>query len=294
MNRPIQAYLRLTRPPNLLTAISDIWAGAALSGFLVSGEHVVIPLALLSLSSVFLYAGGVVMNDVFDAALDAVERPERPIPAGVVSRASAARWGGALLVVGVLVAALQSMTAGILAFLIALACLCYDSKTKPHVFWGPVNMGVCRGLNLLLGMCAVSSFPFAYGWVAITPVIYIAAITLISRGEVHGANHRSTTTAMACYVLVTAIIAWTAYRQAQLMIAAVFLLLFVGFVFPSLVRAMRKPSGPQIGRAVKAGVLGLILMNASWVAASAGWQWAAATALLLPASILVAKRYAVT
>ena len=33
-----------------------------------------------------LYAAGMVLNDAFDAELDARERPERPIPSGRISR----------------------------------------------------------------------------------------------------------------------------------------------------------------------------------------------------------------
>jgi hypothetical protein len=40
-----------------------------------------------------LYAGGVVLNDFFDRRLDAIERPERPIPSRRVSAASAAALG---------------------------------------------------------------------------------------------------------------------------------------------------------------------------------------------------------
>ena len=71
--------LRLTRPANIVTAIADILAGVAISGFLRDG-HDYTPVLWLVLSTVGLYGGGVVFNDVFDAKLDAVERPERPIP----------------------------------------------------------------------------------------------------------------------------------------------------------------------------------------------------------------------
>ena len=56
--------------------------GAAISG---AGEPNWFVLPWLLLSSAGLYLGGMVLNDVFDARLDAVERPERPIPSGRVS-----------------------------------------------------------------------------------------------------------------------------------------------------------------------------------------------------------------
>src|SRR5690606_12344221 len=82
--------LILMRPPNLPTAAADIISGAAIAGFFVTSwslipQETIIGLLLLILGSVCLYAGGVVLNDVFDFKIDKVERPERPIPSGVVT-----------------------------------------------------------------------------------------------------------------------------------------------------------------------------------------------------------------
>ena len=82
----LKAYLQLCRPANLPTAAADVLAGTAISGlFAVEGafqmaDIEVLPFLLLVMASVFLYAGGVVLNDVFDIEIDRVERPERPIP----------------------------------------------------------------------------------------------------------------------------------------------------------------------------------------------------------------------
>lgn len=294
MDGKLQAYLRLTRPPNLLTAVSDIWAGAALSGYFLATGYAAAPLILLSLSSVFLYAGGVVMNDVYDAELDAAERPERPIPSGAVSKRSAAFLGLALLSLGIISAAFNGPAGGILALLVAIASLLYDSKTKPLAFWGPLNMGICRGLNLLLGMSVLSLPHFPAAWAAVIPVVYIAAVTLVSRGEVHGGKRAPIAAACMLYIFVILTVAAVAWRTGHFTTAGIFLALFAVFVFPPLLRALKTLAGKQVGKAVKAGVLGLILMNASWVAAGAGWQWALATALLLPLSMWIARQFAVT
>ena len=42
-----------------------------------------------------------VLNDVFDLEIDRKERPERPLPSGLVSRSAAARFGFALLAGGI-------------------------------------------------------------------------------------------------------------------------------------------------------------------------------------------------
>jgi len=86
MNLVLRGYLRLARPANLPTAAADIFAGAAIAGIISYSEPIsmsYMPLVYLVFSTIFLYAGGVALNDVFDYELDAVERPERPIPSGL-------------------------------------------------------------------------------------------------------------------------------------------------------------------------------------------------------------------
>ena len=62
-------------------------------------------------------------NDVFDASLDAVERPERPIPSGRASLTGAVCLGLALLLGGTAAAVQVSAVSGGLAIAIALSAL---------------------------------------------------------------------------------------------------------------------------------------------------------------------------
>lgn len=288
------ALLRLTRPANLITAVADVLAGMAITGYLTSPDATFSPVLWLCLSTIGLYGGGVVMNDVFDAELDAVERPERPIPSGKVSKTSAAAWGIFLLLIGIGAAFMLNTTAGVLAIAIAVAAVVYDRFGKHHSFFGPLNMGLCRGLNLLLGVSVLPDQLQAWAWAGLVPVVYIAAITMISQGEVHGGNTRALRFAGLLYGLVIASIAAIAQRQQQLGTAFPFLLVFSYFVFPPLWRAVREPVGRNIGMAVKAGVLSMIVMDAAWVAAFASFPLALLVVCLLPLSRLLAKAFAVT
>ena len=51
-----------------------------LAGYAIAGLGQPERLAWLLVATATLYAGGIVFNDYFDRTLDAVERPERPIP----------------------------------------------------------------------------------------------------------------------------------------------------------------------------------------------------------------------
>jgi 4-hydroxybenzoate polyprenyltransferase len=247
----------------------------------------------LCLATIGLYAGGVVLNDVMDAALDKIERPERPIPSGVISRGQAIVLGTYLLLVGVLAAFTIGRITGYLALGIALSSLVYNKWSK-HLSWGPVNMGLCRGLNLLMGISMVVPVLYDYWWMGLIPVVYIAAITTISRGEVHGGNIRTLRLAAICYALVYGAMFTLAAINEHLMIASPFIVLFIIMINRPLFIAMKDPSGPNIGKAVKGGIIALIAMNAAWVAVFSTAPHALLVLILLPISLLIARAFAVT
>lgn len=315
------------RPANLVTAVADILAGFAAS----SGALFLIPLVveetglldsahlsamvknvlLLSLSTVGLYGGGVVFNDVFDAELDATERPERSIPSGKVSQKSAATLGTGLVATGIVAAFLVSVTSGLIALLVATLAIGYDKWGK-HTPLGPINMGLCRGGNLLLGASGSiavrdwTTLPNAVPpyltvsiqdfWpLALIPVAYIAAITTISRGEVHGGSRNALYLAFGLYgSVILAIAGLSTVSPFPIWQSLPFLALFAFLIFPSLIRAHRDRQPRHIGQAVKAGVLALIAMDAALAATFAGWVYGLAVLALLPLSRLLAKAFAVT
>lgn len=287
-------FFRLTRPANIVTAIADILAGIAISGFFLHRPEDLSGLVWLILSTIGLYGGGVVMNDVFDAELDAVERPERAIPSGLISKTEATCLGLALLVAGVFFASLVSFFSGVLAAIIAIAAVVYDKWSKHHSFLGPLNMGTCRGLNLLLGVSIVSGQVPQYWYLAIVPVVYIGAITMISQGEVHGGRKMTLYAAGILYLLAMSGILYVSAQQGHAIAAGLFIALWALMVFLPLQKATRNPEGKMIGRAVKAGVLALILMNAAWASAFGATYLALIILLLLPLSILLARVFAVT
>lgn len=296
----LTGYLRLMRPPNIVTAIADILAGVAIAGYFLKGFSNISfgPVLLLCLATIGLYGGGVVLNDVFDARLDAVERPERPIPSGLIPQRSAVIFGALLLLFGIISAAFVHRSlihaSTLLALLIAIACVVYDGWGKHHALLGPLNMGLCRGLNLLLGMSIIAETLQPYAYLGFVPVIYIAAVTAISRGEVHGGNQKVLYLSAVLYALVMCSILWMANRNGHLWVTFVFVVLLGVMIFFPLKRAINNPIGPNIGKAVKAGVLALIIMNAAWAAAFGQPYVALLILLLLPLSIGLAKAFAVT
>jgi 4-hydroxybenzoate polyprenyltransferase len=249
------AILQLVRPANVATALADVLAGYAVAG----GGHA--GLGWLLLATACLYAGGIVLNDVFDREIDRAERPERPIPSGRILWKTAALAGALLLAAGTVFAAMANATALAVAVAIAAAVLLYDAWTKRLALIGPVNMGLCRGFNLLLGVAAAPGALGRHWPLALLPLTYIAAVTALSRGEVHGG--RRGIAAFALISLSVVLMVLVAVSGSARSWGGVALTLALGWrVLPPFAAAYRQPDAPQIRRAIRTGVLSLVILDA--------------------------------
>ena len=142
-------------------------------------------LGLLLLTSSCFYLAGMVLNDVFDAKIDAVERPERPIPSGRITLRTARLLGNLLLIAGILVAkSLESFGGNQAAVAAGLALgfciLLYNGLLKQIPIIGPITMGLCRFFNILMVSLAVG---VAWSVYATTVFAYITAVTILSGYE---------------------------------------------------------------------------------------------------------------
>ncbi|MGQ0829428.1 MAG: UbiA-like protein EboC [Bacteroidota bacterium] len=293
MHQKIKPYIQLMRPANIITAIADVLAGYAIALHTFQSPDTIN--WLLIFATIGLYGGGVVLNDAFDAKLDSLERPERPIPSGKVTVTHAMILGFSLLLFGCFAAFLNHALSGIIAVLIAALAVIYNAYGKHHSFLGPVNMGLCRGGNLLLGMSANPEVINNWGFLAIISIIYIAAITMISKGEVNGGNSKILYAAGALYLIVISAQLCIAYYTSQQVFASSGLLFVFGlFIFLPLINAIKDPVGPNIGKAVKAGVISLILMDAAWCIVFGFPVLGLITISLMPVSIFLSKYFAVT
>ena len=294
------AYLQLMRPANIITAIADILAGCGIAVSLnnTSDNLALIPAEVfwLILSTIGLYGGGVVFNDVFDAELDAVERPERAIPSGRISKKEATWLGALLLVFGVLTAWQISEISAILALFVAILAVLYDFWGKHQNMFGPINMGFCRGGNLLLGVSIVPAALDYFFPLAIIPIIYIAAVTMVSRGEVNGGNKVAILAGAFFYMIVLLCLSGASflYQDYEAFQAMPFILLFAYLVYPPLLKAFNSLKPQDVGKAVKSGVISLIVMDAALAAGFFNIYYSLGILLLLPISIFIAKLFAVT
>jgi 4-hydroxybenzoate polyprenyltransferase len=298
-------YAQLVRLPNVFTAFADICLGALATHALPESW---LPFLLLLLASGCLYCAGMVWNDFFDIEQDRRERPQRPIPSGEVPRHKAAQLGAVLLVVGLVCAYLAdqvvwrltadrhpnidflSTSLGGNAFWIAvfltIAILLYDGWLK-RTWAGPLGMGLCRFLNVLLGLTVFEVFIPKWGiHLAAVVGIYIVGVTWFARTEAR-ASKRSSLTGAALVMLAGLLIAipiptWAVTGDSSPLFP--YLLVALGFwVGVPVWRAIEQPSPLLVQAAVKRAIFGLVLLDATLTTALAGSIGLLILLLLLPA-----------
>ncbi|MDZ4687717.1 MAG: UbiA family prenyltransferase, partial [Planctomycetaceae bacterium] len=204
------AYLQLLRLPTVFTAMADIVLGR----LLVNSRELAPYDQFLTLlgASCGLYLSGMVFNDVFDRQQDAVERPSRPIPSGRVPLRNAVILGTVLMLGGVAAAATLTRPALYVAGLLAVAVFAYDYALKRTPL-GPVAMGTCRFLNVMLGAAASYDRWFQL-WarpqlvVAIGLGIYIVGVTWFARTEARQSNRGQLSAALVTLNAGLGVLVW--------------------------------------------------------------------------------------
>ncbi len=190
---PLLAYMQLFRLPNVFTAMADVMMGYLFTHGQFDDRAM---LGLLLASSSLMYIAGMVLNDVYDQEVDSRERPHRPIPSGRVHPGFARTLGYQMLLLGLALGGLVGYATGdprppLVAFSLAVMVVLYDRVLKQTAA-GPLAMGGCRFLNVLLGMSIASLVTPA--WLAVHYLVaagvgvYIVGVTWFARTEAKRSN----------------------------------------------------------------------------------------------------------
>lgn len=305
---PLSDLLSLVRAPAALSVPGDILAGATAAGRPLGPRT-----AGAMASSVCLYWAGMALNDYADAAVDSVERPTRPVPSGRVPRRTALAVATGLTGAGLGLAAMSGGRRGLgVALPLTALIWAYDLKLKSTPA-GPAAMAGARALDVLAGAVAGGGSPptrssrgggaLLRGAVpALLTGVHTYTITALSRHEISGAPARLPATTLAVSsatalstVLPSVLPAVLPPRRAmpreavvRTAVASAGVLAYLGTYGRAQARAVRDPRASSVRRAVGAGILAMVPLQAA-LTARAGAPVAAA---LLGAVHPVAQRLA--
>ena len=262
--------LKLGRVSNLPTVWTNTLAGVVLAGASpLDGRLLALLLAMSA-----AYIGGMFLNDAFDREIDAVERPERPIPAGQVSAASVFMAGYGLLFFAILLVGLIAVgpDSGGLPAIVAVIALAgcivlYNVWHKANPI-SPFIMGLCRMLVYITAGWSLTTTPDAalYGG-AIIVLCYLIGLTYTAKQETLGEVKNLWPLVFLLVPLAAGI--WASLAQATVWLAT---LLFLAWLMYALYFVKRRGPG-DIPRAVVSMIAGIALVDAMFIASTVGVLW---------------------
>lgn len=244
-------------------------AGVILSGAATADWR----LAVLMLAMTSAYTGGMFLNDAFDAEFDSHNRPERPIPAGKVSKSSVFASGFTLLAVSMLLVAWCAFDHGggwqaVAASIALCACITlYNVWHKGNTF-GPVIMGACRLLVYVTAGLTMTTEPDTLMLVgASISLCYLIGLTYTAKQESLG----EVKNLWPLLFLLTPIVFGVSILTSSALALLPLLLLLAWLLYVMRFLQRRRPG--DIPRAVVSMIAGISLMDALFVAATGSIFW---------------------
>jgi 4-hydroxybenzoate polyprenyltransferase len=287
-----RAILDLINPPLVIAAAAECLAGACLAGASLRGP---VPY-LLALASALMFGAGAIFGHYFDAAADAREHPQRPLPSGRVPPAAAWLWGWALLAPG---AALPGIAAGrdaaLFGVMTAVLVVLYPALTRGQWGAGFLTLGLARAANLLLGITA-GEFGIARFWPAAIPVaLYGIGWAVLRASRQRGAPPGTGFVGLLhLAAALSALLYLSATRFPYRIDSLSFLIGLLALTLPRFVNAVLDGRRPQVLEAVQFGFLGLTLLEAALAAGYSGFAAGALVAVFCLPVLAALKRWRIS
>jgi 4-hydroxybenzoate polyprenyltransferase len=274
-------------------------------------------LLILVFSSIFLYVGGLVTNDLFDFDIDKKERPNRPLPSGKINKNATIFLSFLFLGSGLLLALLVSVTSALVSVILVMMILSYNYKLKNGVS-RPFLMGSIRALNVFYGSTSNNDF-FQNSYyninlsmdytilvnlliATVTVFVHIFTLTLISAREtveemkkfkklINLKNVYVTYLFIFIFIISLGII----FMSNKILFLSFFIVFLSAVSFIFFKKIKKENIEPQdIRFIVKSMIVLLILLDASFVAGSSGFFLGVITASLLIPCIVIGKKVRMT
>ena len=171
LKKKLTAIIQITRPVNFFITVASVFVAALLS----SPEKIpILNVLLAALSAGFTASAGNIINDIFDIEIDKINRPERPLPSGVLTINEAYVLYLICFVISGLLVVTISQIVVIIVLLSHLLLFLYSKYLKRIPLVGNITVAFLTGLVFIFGG-VVAENPSA----AIIPALFAFFINLI-------------------------------------------------------------------------------------------------------------------
>jgi len=143
----------LLRPVNILITFISVFIGAWVGGNIYPLEK----LFYACLSGALICGGGNVLNDYFDAESDMINKPNRPIPSGIICKLNALLLWIIISIIGFTLSFFISLNGVFIAATAVVLLFFYNSFIKNTVLIGNIVISFLTGLAFIYGGEAVGN-----------------------------------------------------------------------------------------------------------------------------------------
>jgi geranylgeranylglycerol-phosphate geranylgeranyltransferase len=152
--KTLGGYIKLSRPVNVVITLIAIPAACWLSGIMADR---VSDIVFAALTGACVAAGANAINDYFDIEIDRINKPNRPLPAGVLSAGQAKKMWLLASAAGIGLNLFLNTTAFVIACAAVAALYFYSSYFKKTVLMGNVLVGAMTGMTFIYGGAVAGS-----------------------------------------------------------------------------------------------------------------------------------------
>ena len=150
--KKLAAYVQLCRPVNVLITVVSIPVACWIAGGSVFSW---ITMLLAGMTGACVAAGANAINDAFDIEIDRINRPDRPLPRGALTRQDAWRMWFVLSLAAAAINAFFYVTALLIVLLSIAMLYVYSARLKRTVLIGNILIGAMTGMAFIYGGAVV-------------------------------------------------------------------------------------------------------------------------------------------
>jgi len=151
----IIATIEITRPINLVITFLVVYVSAVICGI---GFEIYSQIFLACLAAVFVAASGNVINDYFDVEIDKINRPERPIPSGRITKRNAVFFYLLLSSSAIIISLVISFEALFVVLVTIILLYFYSERLKGIPLIGNIVVSFCTALAFIFGGMVVGNY----------------------------------------------------------------------------------------------------------------------------------------
>jgi geranylgeranylglycerol-phosphate geranylgeranyltransferase len=151
-SKKLKAFIQLSRPVNVFITVASIPVACWIAGGTAQNLSIIF---LAALTGALVTAGANAINDSFDIEIDRINRPDRPLPLGILTQSNAKQMWFAVSATAVCINVFVNSFALLIVCFAVILLYYYSARLKRTIIAGNIAVGFMTGMAFIYGGAAV-------------------------------------------------------------------------------------------------------------------------------------------